>query len=60
MIHPTRKPVVRAALGRGFHDHVAGRPGQRFSRRWNHDRFLTEAAADVRDLLSAPEPRLAA
>ncbi|MCU0254265.1 MAG: hypothetical protein MUE47_06960 [Acidobacteria bacterium] len=60
MIHATRKPIVRAALGRGFHDHVAGRPGQRFSLHWNHDRFLAGAAADVRDLFSAPEPRLAA
>jgi hypothetical protein len=60
MMHPTRKPIVRAALGRGFHEHVAGRPAQRFSRRWNHDRFLAETAGDARDLFSAPEPRLAA
>jgi hypothetical protein len=60
MISATRKPIVRAALGRGFHEHVAGRPSQRFSLRWNHDRFLTGAAGDARDLFSAPEPRLAA
>jgi hypothetical protein len=53
----TRNPRVGAALGRGFRDHAKQPPDRRWSRRWSDDRFLAGTVGDVRDVLSAPEPR---